>query len=182
MNPSTAQAFSAVQAKTPPSSGVFGRAFNLPLMRENSWKAMAGVALAATTATTGMVIPEYQLNTPIAIIAAANTHSQLRRSLAAFDTSAVDFDMVNQLAMENKQSINFLEWFANTTREIYGSATKVVLRTTVDPDTKEPLIEATIFSGLPVGDEFDSKDQELFERIAASGLQNGMQNVVVSHG
>ena len=65
---------------------------------------------------------------------------------------------------------------------MYGHGTKMSLRSLDDPDTGEPILEACIYSGIPVGDEFDMKDAELFAKIEKSTVVDGMRHVIVAQG
>ncbi|MGZ8257270.1 MAG: hypothetical protein ACXWTX_05820 [Gallionella sp.] len=66
--------------------------------------------------------------------------------------------------------------------DIYGSKTIREIHVVEDVDTGKLIMELTIKSGLPLNDEFDQKDQLLFQRIDTSGIAWGLRDVVVTQG
>jgi len=89
---------------------------------------------------------------------------------------------VNEYLRQHVTSRVFLSEVAAIVDDIYG--TKVIrdLHVVEDEDTGMPIMELTVLSGLPLDDEFDQKDQSLFQKIEASGLAWCLRDVVISQG
>jgi hypothetical protein len=66
--------------------------------------------------------------------------------------------------------------------EVYGVNTTRTIRVVDDLDTGKPIMELTIFSGLPIDEGFIEKDLRLFQKVAASELSLGFHDVVISQG
>ncbi|WP_143005493.1 hypothetical protein [Desulforhopalus singaporensis] len=74
---------------------------------------------------------------------------------------------------------DFLVKMSEIIDNIYpGLSDKKFLNCIMDPDTGEPLLELVFESGLPLDEEFLSKDRAVFEEIDACGIADGLKNVV----
>ena len=89
---------------------------------------------------------------------------------------------INQYLRQHISTRDFLRDVAVIIDGIYGSKVTRDIHVVEDVDTGTPIMELTILSGLPLNDEFDQKDQLLFQRIEASGLAGGLRDVVISQG
>lgn len=103
-------------------------------------------------------------------------------TLLGYEISQSQHIAVNQYLREHITSRDFLQRIAAIIDDIYGSKTIRDIHVVEDVDTGKPIMELTIKSGLPLNDEFDQKDQLLFQRIDASGLAWGLRDVVVTQG
>jgi hypothetical protein len=103
-------------------------------------------------------------------------------ALFGYEISQSQHIAINQYLLEHITSRDFLQQIAIIIDDIYGSKTIRDLHVVEDVDTGELIMELTIKSGLPLNDEFDQKDQLLFQRIDASGLVWGLRNVVITQG
>lgn len=90
--------------------------------------------------------------------------------------------VVNAYLLQHIASRDFLRQVAVIIEGIYGSNVTRDIHVVEDVDTGNPIMELTILSGLPLNDEFDQKDQLLFQMIEASGLAWGLHDVVISQG
>ena len=77
-------------------------------------------------------------------------------------------------------SRDFLREVAVIIDGVYGAGVVRNIHVVDDVDTGKPIMELTIQSGLPLNDEFDQKDQLLFQRIEIAGLAWGLGDVVIS--
>lgn len=89
---------------------------------------------------------------------------------------------VNEYLHQHITSRDFLRNVAIIIDDIYGSKTIRDIHVVEDVDTGKPIMELTIKSGLPLDDDFDQKDQLLFQEIDASGLAWGLRDVVITQG
>lgn len=103
-------------------------------------------------------------------------------ALFGYEISQSQHIAVNQYLREHITSRDFLQKIAVIIDDIYGSKAIRDIHVVEDVDTGEPIMELTIKSGLPLNDEFDQKDQLLFQRIDASGLAWGLRDVVIAQG
>lgn len=102
--------------------------------------------------------------------------------LARYETGDLDLAFGQNLLATDKGVLLFLEWFPDAVREVYGRGGGISLRALNDLEAGAQVIDVRVFSGLELGDEFDSKDAKLFEMIEDSGLFSELQNVIVSQG
>lgn len=90
--------------------------------------------------------------------------------------------VVNEYFRQHITSRDFLREVASIVDDIYGSKVIRGLHVVEDVDTGMPIMELTVKSGLPLDDEFDQKDQLLFQKIETSGLAWGLRDVVITQG
>lgn len=149
------------------------------LVKSLSTSTVAGLI---TIASSVAFVPTQAPTAPLQLANKPIVHSPVSAVFANYETG--DFDLVygqNLLAI-NKEVFSFLAWFPRAVHDVYGEQVKISLRTVDDLETGAQIIEARVLSGLVLGDEFDRKDAELFEKIETSGLFSGLQHVVVSQG
>lgn len=89
---------------------------------------------------------------------------------------------VSQYLLQHISVRDFLREVAIIIDGIYGSKATRNIHVVEDVDTGKLIMELTILSGLPLNDEFDQKDQLLFQQIEATGLAWGLRDVVISQG
>ena len=103
-------------------------------------------------------------------------------ALSGYEISPSLDATVSEYLRQHLTSGDFLHDIAIIIDDIYGSKVIRAIHVVDDVDTGKPIMELTIQSGLPLNDEFDQKDQLLFQRIEASGLAWGLRDVVISQG
>lgn len=87
-------------------------------------------------------------------------------------------DYLNQ----HVSTADFLQGVATIIDDIYGPTTTRDLHVIEDFDTGGLIMQLTIKSGLPLDDDFDHKDQLIFQKIDSSGLAWGLRDVVITQG
>ena len=145
---------------------------------------VSGLTLATLLGGTGFVSHELpptfvdtaRIITPSRIIERKNS------ALSGYEISPSLDATVSEYLRQHLTSGDFLHDIAIIIDDIYGSKVIRAIHVVDDVDTGKPIMELTIQSGLPLNDEFDQKDQLLFQRIEASGLAWGLRDVVISHG
>lgn len=103
-------------------------------------------------------------------------------ALAGYKISQSQSSSVNEYLRQHITSRDFLHGIAVIIDGIYGSKVIRDIHVVEDIDTGKLIMELTILSGLPLNDEFDQKDQLLFQNIDESGLAWGLRDVVISQG
>ncbi len=66
--------------------------------------------------------------------------------------------------------------------EVYGENTMRRIQIVDDLDTGKPIMELTIYSELPINDEFFEKDLRFFQKIASSEEAQGSHDVIITQG
>lgn len=141
---------------------------------------MAGVAMFMSIAG---ISPQAEADTYLRPLSERiEEQSRLAAFLIGYDTTKLDFHTARKLLENDHASLAFLRWLPFTVREIYGNEVVVTLQILDDPDTGEPLFEAKVHSELPLGEEFDAKDADLFAAIEHARFKDGLQRVVVTQG
>ncbi|MBL0168458.1 MAG: hypothetical protein IPP85_15655 [Propionivibrio sp.] len=177
MNSSATPAYSVSSSNAAPTSGFTNAALLSTLARST----FAGITLFA--AASAFIDTTAAPTCPESIHATMGEQSRIGAMLAAYDARKLDFQKVKQLFSASDEFVlPFLSWLPLAVSEVYGHGTKMSLRSLDDPDTGEPILEACIYSGIPVGDEFDMKDAELFAKIEKSTVVDGMRHVIVAQG
>lgn len=175
MSSSATPAYSVTISNPAPTSGYPNAALLSSLARST----IAGVTFL--TAASVFIDTTAAPTCPEAVHATMGEQGRIGATLAAYDASELDFQKVKLLLSASEGYVlPFLSWLPLAVIEVYGYGTKIALLSLDDPDTGEAILEARIQSGLPVGDEFDMKDAELFARIEKSTLVDGMRHVIVS--
>lgn len=118
-----------------------------------------------------------QYTTPDRIIAAKENDA-----LRGYEISSLQISAIGEYLRQHIGARNFLCDVAVIIDGVYGSKVIRNIHVVEDVDTGKPIMELTILSGLPLNDEFDQKDQLLFQRIEAAGLAWGLRDVVISQG
>jgi len=131
---------------------------------------LASHALPPTFADTARII------TPSRIVERKDS------ALFGYEISQSQDSTINQYLRQHISVRNFLRDVADIIDGIYGSKVIRDIHVVEDVDTGKPIMELTILSGLPLNDEFDQKDQLLFQQIEAAGLAWGLRDVVISQG
>lgn len=189
MTSSTADSFAVVTSKSLPttcfSSHVEEGAGSLV---QPGWSSFVKVLSTSTVA--GLVaiasnvafVPTEAPTAPLPFASTPIVQTPISALISNYETG--DFDLVHgkHLLATDKGVFSFLAWFPRAVRDVYGEQAKISLRTVDDLETGAQIVEARVLSGLDLGDEFDRKDAELFEKIEISGLFSGLQHVVVSQG
>jgi hypothetical protein len=103
-------------------------------------------------------------------------------ALSGYKISQSQSFSVNEYLRQHITSRDFLRDVAVIIDNIYGSKIIRNIHVVEDVDTGKPIMELTVLSGLPLNDEFDQKDQLLFQKIEAAGLAWGLRDVVISQG
>lgn len=103
-------------------------------------------------------------------------------ALIGYEINQSQDSTINQYLRQHIFARDFLRDVAVIIDDIYGSKVIRNIHVVEDVDTGKPIMELTILSGLPLNDEFDQKDQLLFQRIEASGFAWGLRDVVISQG
>lgn len=103
-------------------------------------------------------------------------------ALRDYQTSPLQDLTISEYLRQHSALRDFLRGVATITDDIYGVGIVRTIHMVDDVDTGKPIMELTILSGLPLNDEFDQKDQLLFQSIEASGLAWGLRDVVVTQG
>lgn len=103
-------------------------------------------------------------------------------ALFGYEISPSQNTAVNEYLRQHISSRNFLHDVAIIIDDIYGSKIIRDIHVVEDIDTGKPIMELTVRSGLSLDDEFDQKDQLLFQRIDTAGLAWGLRDVVISQG
>lgn len=116
------------------------------------------------------------------IISSSRIVERKDSALLGYEISQSQGPTINEYLRQHTASRDFLREVAVIIDGIYGSKAIRNIHVVEDVDTGNPIMELTILSGLPLNDEFDQKDQLLFQRIEASGLVWGLRDVVVSQG
>jgi len=89
---------------------------------------------------------------------------------------------INEYLRQKITTRDFLREMATIIDGIYGPKVIRDLNIVEDVDTGMPIMELTVQSGLALNDEFDQKDQLLFNKIESSGLAGCLRDVVISQG
>lgn len=141
------------------------------------------VALALLTMLSGVEFSSYEPPT-FADTAKIVTPSRFieRKNLPLHGYEMQSQSAVNEYLNQHTTSRDFLRDVAIIIDEIYGSKVIREIHVVEDVDTGKPIMELTIKSGLALDDDFDQKDQLLFQRLDASGLASGLRDVVISQG
>jgi hypothetical protein len=116
------------------------------------------------------------------IITSSSIIERNSSTLFGYKISQSQVAFVNEYLHQHLTSRNFLHDVAVIIDCIYGSKVIRVIHVVEDVDTGKPIMELTIKSGLPLDDDFNQKDQLLFQRIEASGLALGLSDVIISQG
>ena len=175
MSSSVTSAYSVINSNPAPTSGNYNPVFFSSLARST----IAGFTLL--TAASVFIDTTVAPTCPEAVHETMGEQGRIGTMLAAYDASKLDFQKVKQLLSASEGCVlPFLSWLPLAVIEVYGYGTKIALRSLDDPDTGEAILEARVQSDLPVGDEFDMKDAELFAKIEKSTLIDGMRHVIVS--
>lgn len=141
------------------------------------------VGLTLATMLGGIGLASHELPPTFADTASIFTSSRIKDSaLFGYEISQSQNTAVNEYLRQHISSRNFLHDVAVIIDGIYGSRVIRDIHVVEDVDTGKPIMELTILSGLPLNDEFDQKDQLLFQQIEAAGLVWGLRDVVISQG
>lgn len=177
MNSSATPAYSVSLSNPAPTSGFSDTVLLSALTRST----IAGMTLLA--AASAFIVTTVAPTCPELVHGTMGEQSRIGATLAAYDASELDFQKVKQLLSTSEGHVlPFLSWLPLAVIDVYGHGTKIALRSLNDPDTGEVILEARIQSGLPVSEEFDMKDAELFAKIEKSTLVDGMRHVIVTQG
>lgn len=103
-------------------------------------------------------------------------------ALLGYEISQSQEFTINKYLSQHISVRDFLRDVAVIIDSIYGSGVVRNIHVVEDVDTGKPIMELTILSGLPLNDEFDQKDQLLFQQIDTSGLAGCLRDVVISQG
>ncbi len=103
-------------------------------------------------------------------------------ALLGYAISQSQDSTINQYLRQHISARDFLRDVAVIIDGIYGSKVIRNIHVVEDIDTGQPIMELTILSGLPLNDEFDQKDQLLFQQIESAGLAQDLRDVVISQG
>lgn len=177
-----------------PPQSIFGlRAGYLPttlqqptISKQSNASTVAALTLASMLGGGGVGLALHSLPPTFADTAKIITPSRIveRKDFALFgyEISQSQGSAVNEYLRQHIASRDFLREVAIIVDGIYGSKTVRDIHVVEDVDTGKPIMELTILSGLPLNDEFDKKDQLLFQQIEAAGLAWGLRDVVISQG
>ena len=103
-------------------------------------------------------------------------------ALSGYEISQSQDSAISQYLRQHITARDFLRDVAVVIDGVYGSKVIRDIHVVEDVDTGKPIMELTILSGLPLNEEFDQKDQLLFQQIEAAGLAWGLRDVVISQG
>jgi hypothetical protein len=116
------------------------------------------------------------------IISPSRVAERKDSALSGYKISQSQSFSVNEYLRQHITSRDFLRDVAAIIDDIYGSKIIRDIHVVEDVDTGKPIMELTVLSGLPLNDEFDQKDQLLFQKIDTSGLAWGLRDVVITQG
>ncbi len=178
MTTSTADSFIVVTSKSLPTTGfsthVAKGATSLvqpgwdSFLKSLSTSTVAGlVAIASNVA----FVPTEAPTAPLPFTSSPIIQSPISAVLASYETGNLDLAHGQRLLTTDRDVFAFLAWFPRAVREIYGEQAKISLRTVDDLETGAQVVEARVLSGMELGDEFDSKDAKLFEKIEYEGIE-----------
>jgi|GEM_PF-5009239 len=179
--------FRALQA---PSKNGLWAGYVPPTLQQTSEKKQTNISTVAclTLASIlgGTVYTSYSLPPTFAdtakIISPSGIVEQKDSALSGYEINQSQDSAINQYLRQHISSRDFLRNVAVIIDGIYGSKAIRNIHVVEDVDTGKPIMELTILSELPLNDEFDQKDQLLFQQIGAAGLAWGLRDVVISQG
>lgn len=189
MTNSTAHSYSAIPPKIQPTSGFFadgllGEAKTAHPGWESALKSFSSnTAMSLAVLATGVGYVTTPVPTcPEPLVGVISVQSRIGATLAYYETGSLDVSKANRLFTTDRYILSFLSWLPSAVHDIYGSDTKISLRSVDDLDTGDMILEARVLSGLELDDDFDEKDATLFKKIEMSGFLDGMRHVIVSQG
>lgn len=152
--------------------------------KQENFSTVIGLTLASMLG--GIGFASHELPPTFADTAKITTFSRLSvrndYALFGYKISQSQHIAVNQYLHEHTTTRDFLREVAVIIDGIYGSRVTRDIHVIEDIDTGKPIMELTILSGLPLNDEFDQKDQLLFQQIEAARLAWGLCDVVITQG
>jgi hypothetical protein len=100
--------------------------------------------------------------------------------LSGYILSDDDYKLASEWLAIHPEAKALLEFLPKVVDQIYGGRVEKVLAVCPDPDTRETMIEVSLDTKLPMGPDFDDKEERLFKAIEDSNLSAGLRNVVIS--
>lgn len=155
-----------------------------PAKKQTNVSTVASLTLASILGGAGLashVLPPTFVDTA-RIITPSRIVERKDSGLSGYEISQSQDSSINQYLRQHVSAYDFLRDVAVIIDDIYGSKVIRDIHVVEDVDTGKPIMELTILSGLPLDNEFDQKDQLLFQTIEASGLAWGLRDVVISQG
>lgn len=154
-----------------------------PAIKQTSTSTAIGLTLATML---GLGFVSHELPPTFADTAKIITPSRIIErkgsALLGYQIDQLQEAAINEYLRQHINSQDFLREVATIVDNIYGFKVIRDLHIVEDVDTGMPIMELTVMSGLPLDDEFDQKDQLLFQKIETSGLAWGLRDVVITQG
>jgi len=103
--------------------------------------------------------------------------------LIGYSIEGFDVDKINSYLLSKPNAATLLYSLKSIVNQVYEGAAKLKLSLYSESDTDEDLIVvATILSGLPIDNEFATKDQLVFNKLTEAGLAGGLRQVIIEQG
>jgi hypothetical protein len=99
-----------------------------------------------------------------------------------FDVDDDQIDAVFDYFSKDSVALGFVKGLHRIVDRVYEGKAKIGLDVFKDHEACELRSEATIYSGLPIDDEFDKKDALVFKEIKLTSIEAGFGCVIVSQG
>lgn len=107
---------------------------------------------------------------------------EAQKQYSDYRLEQVDHFVLNDFLTRHPVVSTFLEEIKTIINDVYENEVTKSLRYCTDPEGDEPLLEVTLYTGLPIDDFFEKKDKLLFEKIQQADLATAFKYVVLSHG
>lgn len=144
------------------------------------------LVMAATLSMVTTITPSHVPQSGLIAITESTLNSQIRNyakvDLIVFEYKILDDDLslINDWLQKSPDLKSLISGLPSILRKVYGEGVKKELAMLSDPDTGDALIDVSLYTGLPLDQEFDDKEKLLFDLIENAGLSAGLQHVVIS--
>ncbi|BBL76533.1 hypothetical protein [Methylomagnum ishizawai] len=145
--------------------------------------AMSVAALNMLPTTTLPYVSEFEFEIEVmtsTLSSQVKSYAELGLILSEYKISNGDWDLAKDLLKKNPDLKIFINKLPSILNLVYGEEIEKRLNVLTDPDTAELLIEISLYTGLPLDQDFDEKEGRLFDLIEEAGLSAGLRHVIIS--